>query len=225
MNQCNRKCLYTICATLLAFTLTACNQGTPNINQAFIDANNNAYTNEATTTPTSPITEDIQPTMPSVPEETEPIKKPDGFTWNDWGDTSTPTNPSTPDTEENNNPTEPTQPSKPTGVNISQSLKEALSFLGKTTKNGSNLTAYSPTKNNDGGISIVHVKSTSSSATQTDYVFYESQSDYDNAKSMYPHKTYNDQLRLITISTSETFPITNPETFSYVMFSGYRLWR
>ena len=225
MNQCNRKCLCIICATLLVFTLAACNQSTPDINQAFIDANNNAYTNETTTTPTSPITEDTQPTVPSAPEETEPIKKPDGFTWNDWSDTSTPTTPSIPDKEENSNPTKPTQPSNPTGINMSQSLKAALSFMGKTTKNGSNLTAYLPTQKEDGGISIVHVKSTSSNATQTTYVFYESQSDYDNAKSMYPHKAYNDQLRLITMSTSETFPITNPETSSYVMFGGYRLWR
>lgn len=229
MKQYSHKFLCVACLAILIFALTACNQSTTNPNQAFLDANNNGPSSVPTTPTTAPTqpTDTTQPTIQPSTEPTEPTKKPDGFTWNDWSDTSEPTTPSTPNNNNNDKPTQPTTPQsqKPTNNGMSQLLQTALNSLGKTTQNGSNFTAYLPQKDSSGGIYIVHIKSTSSSATKTTYVFYESKSDYNNAKSAAPHKTFNDELRLITMSTEEVFPITNPETSSYVLFSGYRLWR
>lgn len=240
----SRKILCVLCVSIMLFTLAACQQSTTNPNQAFIDANNNVPTTEPATTPTAESTRPSDTTPPTTTPSTditEPSQKPDGFTWTDWGDvgsqttpptTSAPSTPSTPvdkddkdDKDDENDVTAPTKPQNPVSTNMSQSLQSALSSLGKTTKNGSNFTAYLPKKDNSGGINIVHIKSTSSSATKTTYIFYESKSDYNNAKSAFPHKTFNDNLRLITMSTEETFPITNPEASSYILFSGYQLWR
>ncbi len=227
------KVLALIVIAVMTFSLSACS--THILNEDFLNLNING---SPTNAPTTSDTEDTTPTDPNQPNPTEPsestptepVKKPGGFELKDEPTTEhtqpAPSNPNTPDAEnpEKNEADKPVQPQQPSG-STSASLRAALNSFGKTLSNGTVVVAYNPQVNADGSISIVYMTSNKESSKRYDYCFYESVDAYNEAKTNFADNACDDTLRLILCTTSDTYPVTNPETLTFVLFGGYRLWR
>lgn len=222
-----RKLLICLLICIITVSLCACQ---PYIDHEFINANLNSSTEstqqpEITPETSAPITKPEQTPEESTPDtKPEGGKKPGGFTLVD------PTEPTTPETQpettpETDKPQGPVITPTPGGTNIkvSSGLKSALNSLGKTV--ATTITVFGPNINEDGSYTVIHIKNTTDAAYQTVYRYYETDKDYQAAKSNTDPSACNDSLRMIMQNTQTLLPITNPETMSVVLFDGYVIWR
>lgn len=215
------KSLTFILCLLVVLCLCACK---PYIDQDFVNLNEQSKTtepNDAFTTPATPSPE------PTNPEPTNPTVKPGGFELIEPETTPLENNntPSIPNPD-NNESTEPSNEEQLESNDMSSGLKTALSFLGSTMSNGDLVTLFHPQPNESGGIIIFQIiKQDVRTAEQTKYIYYEINDDFEKAIIGLSETSYDRNLHLVRHNASNITPVTNPETLSLVLFSGYVLWR
>jgi hypothetical protein len=229
-NNLKRLIACVLCLVVMT-SLCACS---PYIDQNFIDLNMTAQ-QKPTEKPTEP--EETTPIISTEPEETpeesKPAFKPGGFTLADDEPVQNETEPiiddeNTNDGESGGEDEKPT-PKPPSGtqigdVRVSAGLKSALNHVGRTTT--TQATAFQPSAGSDGGQTIILIRNNGNqTATQYTYMYYESTADYETASAGVSPEACNAALRLILRGETETLPVTNPETLSFVLFDGYVLWR
>lgn len=180
-----------------------------------------------------PSEEDDVPKAPAAPNP----NKPGGFILNEDNlnikppqDTNLPKDDdeSKDDSNPNNQPENPIEDdiSAPSSepIKMSQGLRAALLSLGKTNRNGTNVVAYHLTPGLDGGIPIIHIKG-SNSATQYNYIYYDTEAQYRQATGNMSSNACNDELRLVLTGSVQTSPVSNPESLDCVLFDGYKLYK
>lgn len=211
-----------IFAVILLSMMYAC---APYIDNEFVGANVKTFLpTEEPSIP--PITASPSPSQEFETPTPKPSKKPGGFILSETP-VETQTHINTAKPSATNEPSEPVVTSQPGGVSIkvSSGLKSALNFIGKTTVINDKIVALSTKKDNTGGLAIIFIKNGSKEAVRTTYIYYESDKDYNNAKTNADATMCNNNLRLITKETVTILPVTNPETMSIVLFDGYVIWR